>query len=119
MDLERNTGGFMHTIVRNCAMSMLRKEKKMQYVTDEEELDRYFKPVSVEEQYEYKAKVNSVAEYIAGLPEEYTILFTLRFRYGYKTKEIADIMGLSDDVVRKRISRMKQSVEFLKSQWED
>jgi len=48
---------------------------------------------------------------VAQLPEDYASIFTLRFRHQMKTREIAALLGLSDDVVRKRIQRMKQVIE--------
>ena len=119
IDFNKDVGALMNKIVQNCALSILQKRSKEYSIFQDADIKPYLNRTTVEEQYESKAKLEEVAEYIAQLPEEYSTIFSLRFRFQFKTKEIAEIMGLSDDIIRKRISRMRQSIEFLRDQGEE
>lgn len=111
LDFGRDASALMYTIARHEAISILRKvSSEQQFI---ENSGRLICPgrTSTEASYEYKAEVESIARYVAQLPEDYASIFTLRFRHQMKTREIAALLGLSDDVVRKRIQRMKQVIE--------
>lgn len=54
-------------------------------------------------------------ELIMSLPAKYKIVMTLYYVEGYKSKEIADIIGINEDAVRKRLQKGR---ELLKTEFE-
>ena len=57
-----------------------------------------------------------VFEIIMGLPSKYKIVLTLYYVEGYKCKEIAEIINISEDAVRKRLQKGR---EMLKKEMEE
>ena len=54
-------------------------------------------------------------ELIMSLPAKYKVVMTLYYVEGYKSKEIADIIGINEDAVRKRLQKGR---ELLKTEFE-
>ena len=54
-------------------------------------------------------------ELIMSLPAKYKIVMTLYYVEGYKSKEIGEILGISEDAVRKRLQKGR---ELLKKEYE-
>ena len=57
-------------------------------------------------------------ELIMSLPAKYKIVMTLYYVEGYKSKEIAEIIDVNEDAVRKRLQKGREllKVEFEKEQ---
>ena len=114
IDFSSDVRPLLYTIAKNEALTLNRKRAKEQALAEQSiQQALYGHQLSVERDYENKAEVESIAQYVAQLPDDYSAIFTLRFRYQFKTKEIAYMLDLSDDVVRKRLQRMKQAIEKL------
>ncbi len=47
-------------------------------------------------------------EMIMNLPKKYKIVLTLHYAEGYKCKEIAEIVGISEDAVKKRLQKGRE-----------
>ena len=47
-------------------------------------------------------------EYIDAIDTKYRDVLILRYEYGFKTKEIASVLYISDDLVRQRLRRAKE-----------
>ncbi len=54
-------------------------------------------------------------ELIMSLPVKYKVVMTLYYVEGYRSKEIADIINISEDAVRKRLQKGR---EILKTEFE-
>jgi len=113
LDLTRDPGALMLTITRNCALTMTRDRRNEHPIDDipTEEISCHGQ--TLEEHCENRSKIEKIGEYISRLPEEYSTIFILRFRHQFRTKEIAELLGISDDAVRKRISRMKRDIQLM------
>ena len=57
-------------------------------------------------------------ELIMNLPSKYKVVMTLYYVEGYKSKEIADIIEINEDTVRKRLQKGREllKIEFEKEQ---
>lgn len=96
---------FVAVITESYAISRYRKDKKNQNI------------VSLDE-----AEINSVADHfnhysstdlkmvIDSLSDEYKNLIYLKYVFGYKSREIADIYGITDSSVRKKIQFAKAEI---------
>ena len=90
----KNRGFWCISIVKNEALTILRKNKRI------EELEE--KPIAAtEETLSYKEIVQLFAE----LPETYRAVLEMRLILGYSGKEIADRMGITENAVNVRINR--------------
>jgi len=118
LDFTRDAKALLCTIAKNEAILIYRKSSRERSFVEDNGVAMLRRQNSVEEDYEAKAEVENVAQDIAQLPDDYAAIFTLRFRYQFKTREIAALLGLSDDVVRKRLQRMKQTIEQLRNKGE-
>lgn len=47
------------------------------------------------------------------LPDESRNMLYLKYVYGYRSKEIAEMLGVSDDIIRKRIQLAKKKVRLI------
>lgn len=119
LDFTRDARALLYTITKNEAISMCRRMNRERVFVENNGQCIYRKQNSIEDNYENKVDVENVAQYVAQLSDDYAAVFTLRFRYQFKTKEIAALLGISDDAVRKRVQRMKEAIERLrdKEEW--
>lgn len=58
---------------------------------------------------------SEIFELIMGLPPKYNLVLFLHYAEGYKSKEIADILSISEDAVRKRLQKGR---DLLKTEFE-
>ena len=93
----KNRGFWCISIVKNEALTILRKKKKLVLSEELEE-----KPIAVsEETLSYK----EIVQLFAKLPETYRAVLEMRLILGYSGKEIADRMGITENAVNVRINR--------------
>ena len=52
-----------------------------------------------------------MAEIVKHMPEQYREIFLLKYSQGFENNEIAKLLGVSEPLVRKRISRGKAFLE--------
>lgn len=86
-------------IVRNAALDKYRANKRIVAL---EEPD-----IETGTYYTDNYSFDSVIEAIGKLKEEYRDVLMLKYVYGYSTREITDILGISTDNVYKRIQRAR------------
>lgn len=56
---------------------------------------------------------NRIIELIKSMPSLYREIFLLKYSNGYENHQIAEMLGISEPLVRKRISRGKEKLEQL------
>lgn len=105
--VSRKTRNFLRIITRNKAIDIYNKRKR-QY---EHFLDDFPQEIlSAPEE-----NSNTVLSAIEQLPENFQEILMLRYDSGYSTTEIADMLGISTENARKRLSRAKSAfAEILK-----
>lgn len=97
------TRGFLVVIVENIAIDFYRK-RKCENAVSYEELEIY---ISDYNSVESNVAVNEIVSAIAKLPVNYSTVLRLKFSQGYCDKEIAEILHITEENVRQRISRAK------------
>ena len=97
------TKGFIVIIVENIAIDFYRKRKR--------ENNRSFDKIEVYIE-DIKAKDNfilsDIEEAILKLPINYSTVLRLKYSQGYSNKEVAQILNISEENVRQRISRARK-----------
>ena len=98
------TKNLMAVITRNKCIDMLRKRGG----AETEELDKHVDVLS-----EAPPAHRSLADAIAALPESSRDMIGLRYYYGYSTREVAKILGISHSTARKRLELAHKELKEL------
>lgn len=109
------TKAFLITITKGVAIDFYRKEKKkreligpeefpLEYIADNFNVEKIIAHTELSEM----LKIN-----VKKLNEIDKNIFTLKYFYFYEEKQIAELIGMSYDNVRKRISRAKKKLAAL------
>ena len=110
---------FCVTIVRRCAIDILRKEKRVLPVSDIEDAGvRNTEPVnaaddSPEALFFRELQKKELREIISRLPEDEVKLLVFRYVKEIRFKEIGMLMGISEDTARKRCQRVLEKLRAL------
>ena len=102
------TRAFLVVITEHIAIDIYRKQKRENTLSFDE-LEIYIADNSLPE-YEV---LNVVSSAIEKLPLNYSTVLRLKFSQGYNNSEIAQILDITEDNVRQRISRARKSLEQL------
>ena len=105
------TKGFVVIIVENIAIDFYRKRKREKTISFDE-IEFYIKDIKNES----NLIINDVEEAILKLSINYSSVFRLKYSQGYSNREISEILKISEQNVRQRISREKMSNTFLSHQ---
>lgn len=102
------TKGFIVIVTENTAIDIYRKLSKNKTISfDEVEYAIKVISSSVEDTFEENNE-SLIVEAIASLTPNYSTVIRLKYSHGYNDKEIAQILDISEDNVRQRISRGKK-----------
>ena len=101
---------FVLTITEHTAVDMLRKKKKESFVSFDEMEDWKVPSGGTVDFYELPEE-NQIILAIKNMPLLYRDIFLLKYSSGYENREIASIFGITEESVRKRISRGKKKLE--------
>lgn len=122
-DNEGKLKAWLRVVSKNTTMNYLRKNKKYRNQID---VDRVFiseeemvpSSTNVEHQVESKMMEESIANYLDQLKPEYRLLIEYRWKHGLTYKEIAELLGTREDIVKQRLFRARESVKkMLYREW--
>ena len=102
--MEGSLEGWIRRIMVNTSLDALRKNKRFQ--NDSKLEDVYFK-ISSSELASDHLLAEDLLKMIQALPEGYKIVFNLFAIEGYSHKEIADLLGVSENTSKSQYSRAK------------
>ncbi|MFR5876139.1 MAG: RNA polymerase sigma factor [Eubacterium sp.] len=92
-------------------------EKQDKYILEEPDFDDNCEIQTIEDDAFNNYEIDKLMKAINNLNEKYKIPIMLKCIYNHRSKEIAEIMGVTDDVVRRRIYLGKQKLKkMLKSE---
>lgn len=101
------TKNFLVIIIKNVSIDILRAQNKNQTISVEE----------IDDIPESSNKINSTVDFeqlvelIRGLPDIYKDVIFLKYNHNYSNTEIAKILGISHDTVKKRLQRARNLIE--------
>jgi RNA polymerase sigma-70 factor (ECF subfamily) len=101
-----NFEGWIRRIMINECISFLRKKNRMHFVED----DAFFES-TVEDEIDNTEKVSDLQRLVDSLREDYRVVFNLYVVEDYKHKEIASMLGISENATRIRYKRAKDQVQ--------
>jgi RNA polymerase sigma-70 factor (ECF subfamily) len=95
---------WLTVIARNHAIDVLRRDKHS-LVEDEENLTRLLEAAGGDDGAEGWLEDERTALAVSALPVDQQRMLLLRFGFGYKSEEVAELLGCSPDAVRQQQSR--------------
>lgn len=98
----QKTKGFLVVITQHIAIDMYRKRKREYTAVYDEKTESEVTAQAADE------AENAVIQAILELPPDDSVVLRLKYVYGYRGKEIARLLNISEDAVRQRISRAKK-----------
>lgn len=109
-DIKRpKTKGFVVIIVERAAIDIYRKQKRQYSVPFDETISGIGEMAAEgDRSLEEVGNSSSIAAALAMLPINYSTVIKLKYSHGYTDKEIAKILSISEENVRKRITRGKK-----------
>jgi len=110
------TKSFISIIMRNESINILRKRKTVFYVTEsmEDALYIIIDETANTEEILLKAELrDEIKAYLSKLNKEESNLIILKYVRDYSNQEIAEILGVSQEVVRQRLSRVRRKLAAL------
>ena len=104
------TKGFVVIIVKHTAIDLYRKRKRENTVQIEEEVLVEYRATTVDQEVIDKIE-NPLTAAILSLPYHYSEIILLKYNHNYGDKQIAGLLGLSEDNVKKRLQRAKKKLK--------
>lgn len=114
---SRSAKAYLLLVTDSCAKKIFRSQKEIvsaPLVTIHANNDE---PVEVS--YFEAYDISKLKDAVASLPEEYRTPLLLKYAGGYKSAEIAGIMGIKPDAVRKRQERAKRMLRMILEEEEE
>ncbi len=108
------TQGFIVVIVENIAIDFYRKRKRENNISFDE-IEIYIGDMREDD----IPILNDIETAILKLPTNYSTVLRLKFSQGYSNKEISDILNISEENVRQRISRGKKRLAKILTEGSD
>jgi len=102
-----NFEGWIRRIMINECISFLRKKNRLHFVDD----DAFFESIEPEV-VDITEQVNDLQALIDNLREDYRVVFNLYVVEDYKHKEIAAMLGVTENAVKIRYKRAKDQVQM-------
>ncbi|GIP50604.1 MULTISPECIES: RNA polymerase sigma factor [Paenibacillus] len=124
-DNEISLRAWLRTVSRNMAITYLRKNRKHDNTVDtdcalQEIAATAWPEDSVEGCVETKLLEEAISSYLHHIKPEYRMLLEYRWKQGLSYKEIADRMGLCENLVRQRLFRTREGIrKMLNTEWEE
>lgn len=107
------TKSFVSVIMRNESINIFRKRKSIFSVTESEDeaLSIIIDETADTEEIVIRAELqDEIKSYLSKLSKEERNLMILKYAQDYSTEEIAEILGVTQDVVRQRLSRVRRKL---------
>lgn len=102
---SKRTKAFLVVITEHIAIDHYRKNKRESWISYEDVA------VYIAENFHVDEQLDEMTEAIIELPVIYSTVLRLKYAQGYTNSEIADILGITEVNVRKRISRGKAKLK--------
>lgn len=117
-DTDGDLKGLIGTIAKRTAIGYFRRLSHKNDTTvsiESESIGELSSDIRVDESAELSALRESVFDCVKGLGEPDSSIIVYFYYYGMKTKQIAELVGLSDTAVQKRLSRSRKKLRELLS----
>ena len=100
--------GWMKKIMINSALAFLKSKKKYCFIEDSEKLPEYGEDIFEKQEMQYDITSEQLITYIAQLPISYRTILNMYAIENYSHREIAQTIGISENVSRTKFCRAKK-----------
>lgn len=107
---SRRTKSYLATIVTGFAIDIYNKSIKIDFASNDDAVELYNNEADELKYYESYGKVELLSVFDKALDEEDRVFFYLKYIYGYKSSEIAEMYHIKDSYVRKRLQYSKEKL---------
>lgn len=106
-DIESGrTRNFLVIICRNISVDILRREKRIVLESEVEILQN--DDLQLENIVISQSSANHIANLVFELDEKYKSVLYFKITFGFTNKEIADIMNVNEELIKKRVQRARK-----------
>jgi RNA polymerase sigma factor (sigma-70 family) len=98
---EGSLEGWIRKIIVNCALQRLRSQSRLTPVVD---IDPHKEQFVLQENIESRISSKELLQLVMSLPPAYKLVFNLYVFDGYKHREIAEILGISEGTSKSNLS---------------
>lgn len=106
--------GYLCSVVRNIALNIIRKANRRGEGFYEGLSEVIPDNKTVENAYDSNQIASYINEYLGKTNKKNRIVFTARYYYGMSVREVAESLGMSENSVKSRLSRMRKELrEYL------
>jgi RNA polymerase sigma-70 factor (ECF subfamily) len=102
---EGSFEGWIRRIMINECISFIRVHKKVKFIEDENYFEERFN--NIESQF----SIDDIQSLIDSLPEGYKMVFNLYCIEGFKHREIADLLGISEGTSKSQLSHARKILQ--------
>jgi RNA polymerase sigma-70 factor (ECF subfamily) len=102
---KANFSAWSNKVIVNAALQHLRKWKRLKY---NEDLDKYAYQVESDNDIIGKIGTRELTEMVQNLPDGYRVVFNLYVIEGYKHREIAEILTISENTSKTQLLKAKK-----------
>ena len=101
---------FLMTIVKNVSLTMIKKETRWQNeeITDEKESN-----INIEKSMLDKMAASEIVQIVERLKDDLKSVFLLKYAHEMSHREIANVLGISENNVTVRLHRAKQKLGIM------
>ena len=99
---EKNLSGYLHTIVRNQCLDLLRDRQRQMDM-----MDGYVESMELDDDYwdEREQRIRQLQDEIRQLPPRTQWMLKEKYYNGRSYKELAELLGITPDGIKKLVSR--------------
>ena len=98
---EGSLEGWIRKIIVNCALQRLRSQSRLTPVVD---IDPHKEQFVLQDNIESRISSKELLQLVMSLPQAYKLVFNLYVFDGYKHREIAEILGISEGTSKSNLS---------------
>ncbi|WP_186786208.1 RNA polymerase sigma factor [Paenibacillus agilis] len=102
---------WLKTVIKNTTLNYLKKEKRARECIENDILDHIAIIEGVEREFELKAMIEVVEKYLIELKPEYRQLIELRWKEEMSHKDIANMLGISEQKAKYTLCRARKSIK--------
>lgn len=104
--------------VKHAAFKIYNKNKEyLEHMLDSEIINMVSENINIEDIVVTKDKYEALSKELQKIPEIYSYPFMLRYHFQFSIKEIAAMLDLKEDTVKKRLYRAKQMLLKNMGEW--
>lgn len=110
LEKYRNIEAVSYQMTKNMCLNKIKADRSLMYTLDPEKLNGHDMGMGIESKMEHQEKLHWVKKAIDKLPDQQKVVLQMRGVEGMETREIADLLGETENNIRVILSRARKYV---------